>query len=352
LLRDLSAWSWRLLVVAAAGWLLLRIVETFGLVFLPLVASLLLVALLSPVTDWLCRHRIPRVVATVFVVVLSLALLGAAITWVVQQVINQAPTLVEQLSRTVAGLHLPSDTLTSLQGHVVQELESHRESLAKGALSGLATGAEVLTGALLTVLFTLILLADGRRMWRWIVAGLPPRARTQVDEAAERAFGRLSGWIRGTILIAAFHTVVVAVTLLLLGVPLVAPLAVLVFFGSFIPLLGVLLAGGIAVLVAFATAGLTGAIVLVVVLFVSDQIEAHVLQPFLVGRYVRLHPFVVAVVITVGAVLASLPGALVAVPLTAAAYAAIQRIEGVPARRRPPPVDPDPPDPEPDGGPR
>jgi predicted PurR-regulated permease PerM len=329
-------------MVAAAGWLLLRIVETFGLVFLPLVAALLLVALLSPVTGWLSRHRIPRVVATVFTVVLSLVLLGATITWVVQQVVDEAPTLVEQLSRTVARLHLRNDTLTSLQGHVVQELESHRDTLARGALTGLATGAEVLTGAVLTLLFTLILLADGRRMWRWIVGGLPHRARRQVDEAAERAFGRLSGWIRGTILIAAFHTVVVAVTLLLLGVPLAAPLAVLVFFGSFVPLLGVLLAGGIAVLVTFATAGPTGAIVLVVVLFVTDQIEAHVLQPFLVGRYVRLHPFVVAVVITVGGVLDGLPGALVAVPVTAAAYAAIQRIEGVPAEPRDPPAEPRP----------
>jgi putative heme transporter len=113
---------------------------------------------------------------------------------------------------------------------------------------------------------------------------------------------------------------------LLLHVPLVAPLAILVFLGSFIPLVGAVLSGALAALVTFATHGVAAAVVLVVVLLVDNQVEAHVLQPFLVGRYVRLHPFVVAVVITAGALLAGLAGALLAVPFTAALYAALTHL--------------------------
>jgi predicted PurR-regulated permease PerM len=126
---------------------------------------------------------------------------------------------------------------------------------------------------------------------------------------------------------------VVAVTLIVLGVPLVAPLAILVFLGSFVPLVGALLSGGLAVLVTFAADGLTSAVLLVVVLLVDNQVEAHALQPFLVGRYVRLHPFVVAVVITAGALLGGLAGALLAVPFTAAAYAALTNLSDPPPHR-------------------
>jgi predicted PurR-regulated permease PerM len=181
----------------------------------------------------------------------------------------------------------------------------------------------VVTGIVLTLLLTIILLADGDRMWTWLVTRLPAQGRPRAMRAGLPAWGRLSGWIRGTVIIAAFHALVVSVTLVVLGVPLVAPLTVVVFLGSFIPLVGAVLAGALAGLVTFATAGLTATVVLVVVLFVDNQVEAHVLQPFLVGRYVRLHPFVVAVVITAGALLGGLAGALLAVPFTAAAHAAL-----------------------------
>jgi predicted PurR-regulated permease PerM len=127
------------------------------------------------------------------------------------------------------------------------------------------------------------------------------------------------------------------VTLLTLQVPLVAPLTVVVFLGSFVPLAGAVLAGGLAALVTFATHGLTATIVVLVVLLIDNQIEAHALQPFLVGRYVRLHPFIVAVVITAGALLGGLAGALLAVPFTAAVYAALINLPDPGPARRPRP---------------
>jgi putative heme transporter len=191
----------------------------------------------------------------------------------------------------------------------------------------------------LTVLLTVIALTDGDRMWAWLVHRLSPRSQQVVGGAAQAAFWRLSGWVRGTLVIALFHSVVVVVVLLALRVPLVAPLAVLVFLGSFIPLVGALLGGALAVLVTFATQGPVPALVLVAVLLVDNQVEAHVLQPFLVGRYVRLHPFVVALAIPTGAILAGLPGTLLAVPVTAALHAVLQRVE-LPPSGRPGPVRP------------
>lgn len=334
LLQDLAGWTWRLLLLAALGWLLLQIATRLELITLPFAAAVLVNALLSPVTTALRSRGVPRGVATLLIVVPGLALVGGVISWVVDEAVAQTPALAAQLSDTVSRLPVPSSTLMHWRDQLVQEISSHRAVLTQSALSGLVTGAQLLTGLVLTVLLTLILLTDGDRMWSWVVGRFPASARVVVDEAGQHAFWRLSGWIRGTVIIAIFHSVVTAITLLVLGVPLVAPLAVIVFIGSFVPLVGAVIFGGLAVVVAFASGGLTPAIVMVAVLLVDNQIESHVLQPFLVGRYVRLHPFVIAVVITVGAVLAGLPGTLLAVPITAAAHAALQRIE-LPPRRRP-----------------
>jgi predicted PurR-regulated permease PerM len=326
LLTDLAGWGWRLLLLAVIAWLLLRVAQQLYLVSLPVAAALLVTALLSPVVGALRRRRVPRGLATALTVIGMLAAVGGLLTWVVQRAIAEAPTLSSELSAAVQKLPISNATLVRLRGQFVDYLQSGSGSLASGVISGVQTGAEVVTGVLLTLLLTIILLADGDRIWGWLVARLPENARPRVQRAGGPAWERLSGWIRGTFVIAVFHSAVVAVTLAVLRVPLVAPLTVLVFLGSFIPLVGAVIAGGLATLVTFASQGMTAAIVLVIVLLIDNQVEAHVLQPFLVGRYVRLHPFVVAIVITAGALLGGLAGALLAVPFTAALYAALTHL--------------------------
>src|SRR5690348_5534735 len=330
LLTDLAGWGWRLLLLSVIAWLLLRVAQQLYLVSLPTAAALLMTALLFPVVAVLRRHGVPRGLATAVTVLGMLAAVVGVLTWVVQRAVAEAPRLSTELTAAVQKLPISNATLLRLRGQVVDYLQSGSGSLAGGVITGLQAGAEVLTGLLLTLLLTIILLADGDRMWGWLVARLPEVARPRVQRAGAPAWDRLSGWIRGTVIIAAFHTVVVATTLAVLGVPLVAPLSVLVFLGSFIPLVGAIVAGSLATLVTFASQGTTAAIVFVVVLLIDNQVEAHVLQPFLVGRYVRLHPFVVAIVITAGAVLGGLAGALLAVPFTAAAYAALSHLPDPP----------------------
>jgi predicted PurR-regulated permease PerM len=336
LLEDLAGWGWRLLLLAFIAWLLLRVAQQLYLVSLPIAASLLMTALLSPVVTALRRRRVPRGAATALTVLGMLVTVVGVLTWVVQRAIAEAPTLSGELSAAVQKLPISNAALVRLRGQFVDYIQSGG-SLATGVITGVQTGAEVITGVLLTLLLTVILLADGDRMWAWLVARMPENARPRVQRAGAPAWERLSGWIRGTVVVAVFHSVVVAVTLTFLGVPLVAPLTVLVFLGSFIPLVGAIVAGSLAALVTFASQGTTAAIVLVVVLLVDNQVEAHVLQPFLVGRYVRLHPFVVAVVITAGALLGGLAGALLAVPFTAAVYAALTHLpdpQAIPRRPR------------------
>jgi predicted PurR-regulated permease PerM len=335
LLVDLAGWGWRLLLLALTAVLLLRAAEMLYLVSLPTAAALLLTALLSPLVSTLRRWGLSRGWSTAVAVVGMLLVVAAVLTWVVRRAVAEVPTLSAALERAVRQLPLSNDTLLRLRDQLVVYLQSGSGSFATGVLSGLQTAAEVLTGMVLTLLLTIILLTDGDRMWTWLVTRLPVPARPRAVRAGVPAWSRLSGWVRGTVVIAVFHALVVTVTLLLLRVPLVAPLAIVVFLGSFIPLVGAVLAGGLAVLVAFATHGPVSAIVLIAVLLVANQIEAHVLQPFLVGRYVRLHPFVVAVVITAGALVAGLAGALLAVPFTAALYAALTNLPDpapVPAR--------------------
>jgi predicted PurR-regulated permease PerM len=165
---------------------------------------------------------------------------------------------------------------------------------------------------------------DGDRMWAWIAGLFPPSRRARVNAAGEQMWHTLAGYVTGTFAVATFHGVVMGITLWVVGVPLVAPLALLIFVGSFIPLVGITVFGGLAVLVTLVSNGVLDAVIVLIVLVVEQQIEGHALQPLIVGRYVRLHPMVIAITLTAGAVLAGLAGALFAVPLVAAINAAIK----------------------------
>ncbi len=182
-----------------------------------------------------------------------------------------------------------------------------------------------------TLFSTILLLYDGDRIWAFLLKGAPVSARPRAD-AAGRAFWRTIGhYVRGTLFVAFFHGVVMVITLTVLGVPLAFPLAVLIGLGSFVPLVGAFVTGVLAVAVAGLSKGLVAAIVVVAVLLLDNQIEAHVLQPLVVGRYVRIHPLAVVLALTSGALLFGIFGAIVAVPLVAGVNSAVRA-----ARDQPP----------------
>ena len=297
-------------------------------------------ALIHPVADLLRRH-LPGPAAAGLTLVLAVAVMGGIGYAVGLRFIQQLPTLsgqlvdtVDRLRNTLRGVGLGAAHLDQLQSAVTGWIEGHRTDL----LAYLTTGAgylfEFLTFVVLTLFVTFFLLYDGGRIWHWLLGPLPHDAAGRADRAGRAAWQALTAYVHGTATIAVVHTVVIGGVLFLLSVPLVIPLAVLVFLGSFIPLVGALVAGGLSVLVTLGTQGWVPALIMLGVLLVEDQLEAHLLQPLIVGRYVRLHPLAIGLALAVGSILAGVVGALVAVPVAAIVYRAAPLLAG---RDVPPP---------------
>ncbi len=190
--------------------------------------------------------------------------------------------------------------------------------MAGTVLSGGKIFLELIAGLFLTLFVTFFLLKDGERIWAWLTSFLGADARARTRGAGAAAWEVLTYYVRGTIAVAAIHAVVIGTTLWVMGVPLLAPLVVLVFLAAFVPLVGILVAGTIAVAVTLGTRGWVAALVLVVVFILENQLESHLLQPIVVGRMVRLHPLAIILALAVGGVVAGIAGAVVAVPTAAA----------------------------------
>lgn len=338
-----AAWSWRLLLVGVVAYAVVRVLTLLSLVVIPILAALLLAALLRPVAAALQR-RLPGPLSALLTLLLALIALTALGYLIGVRFAQQWPSLIEQL---VGAVHRFRDELASrgllqlqldqMETAAVDWLQRNRSQ----ALGYLTTGAgylfEVLTLSVLTLFIAFFLLYDGERIWRWVLSPLPPRQLRRVDTAGRAAWVTITGYVRGTAVIATIHGTVVGLVLFVLGVPLAIPLAVLVFLGAFIPFVGALVAGGLAVLVTFGTQGWLAALIVLAVLIGESQLEAHLLQPLIVGRYVRLHPLAVGLAFAVGTVLAGIVGAIVAVPTAAVINQALPALRGHVSERPPPP---------------
>ncbi|HTW21904.1 MAG TPA: AI-2E family transporter [Mycobacteriales bacterium] len=332
LLADLAGWAWRLLVLALAGYLVVRLFDRLYFIVLPFFGAMFATSLAYPLVR-LLRHRgIRRLAATWTTVILAALVLGGISIFVVDRAIDEYPQLVSQTSNAVTrfrhfltvDLHVKSSSTSSVGNTITKYLSKHESAVASGAVSGIATVAEALGAFVLWLFMTFFLLYDGDQIWGWIVHLFPANARARVRGAGDQAWDRLAGFVRGTFIIAVIHGVVAAVALSAMRVPLVAPLTLLVFLGSFLPIVGSIIFGSLAVAITLVTRGTVLGAVLAGILIIDNQIEAHYLQPMLVGRYVRLHPLVVAVSIAGGGLLEGIPGAVLAVPFVAVVYAVLR----------------------------
>ncbi|HET7305169.1 MAG TPA: AI-2E family transporter [Segeticoccus sp.] len=332
-----AAWSWRILLVSALGVAMVVLFNRLYLVVLPVLFALLLSALLHPLVALLRRVGLPRALATWGTVVVAFLAICGVGWFVVQQAsanyqgtVGQVRSLVSQLRGyidRVPGTN--SDVLDQLQHQAVTTLQQHSQTVASSVLTVGTVAGEAVTGLIVMFFVTFFFLDEGDRIWSWVVRLFPRDVQPSVRGAGYRAWHVLSGWIVGTALIAVFHGVVIGLALALLGVPLAVPLAVLVFLGSFIPIVGALFFGGLTVLVALVTQGVVPAVIVLVVLIVENQVEAHLLQPFIVGRAVRLHPVAIVLALTGGGLIGGLFGAILAIPVVAALNAAWKYLTGV-----------------------
>ncbi|MCU1602313.1 MAG: hypothetical protein JWO22_3022 [Frankiales bacterium] len=339
-LKDAAGWSWRLLVI---GFLLMQLgtlYQRLELATIPLSVAILLTALLRPVQVRFERLRVPRSFAAVLTVLLALVVLGSVTAFVINRASAEYDQLVASVDQLVGDtkdwlvngpLNLRQSTVDGLNVGSLQDLlRGNQGEVVSGVVDAGKKAFETLTAVVLTLFLTIFLLYDGPQVWRWLTALFPDRHRVLVDQVGDRMWHTVSGYVTGTFLVATFHGVVLGVTLYFVGAPLVAPLAVLVFIGAFVPLIGAIVFGGLAVLVTLVADSPTAAVVVLVMLTISNQVESHVLQPFVVGKHVSLHPMGIALTLAVGAVLGGLPGAIFAVPLVAAVNAAVATIRGVP----------------------
>jgi len=310
---------------------LLKFILRIQVVVLPILAALVFTALLRPLMMFFQRHGLSRLLSTWVAFLIALLVILGIGTLVVYRATVEWHTLVKDLSATsekvrhwlsTGPLHLKNQNLADLQQKAVAQLNQHRGAIVNTVVSGASVAAEFAAGLVLTAFITFFFLYDGEGIWRFVTAPFRSRTAERVDRAALAAWTTLSGYIRGSVIIATFHGLIMGITLSILGVPLVAPLTLVVFITSFVPLIGVLVGGGLAVFVTMGTQGVTPGLILLGVLVVEHQLEGHFLQPIIMGRSVSLHPLAIALTLTVGSILEGVVGAIVAVPLAAMLHAA------------------------------
>jgi putative heme transporter len=326
IVRKTAAWAWRLLVILAAVVAFFWVVMRLEIIVVPLLLALMLSALLVPVVDWLDRRGAPRGGAVALVLLGGLAILGGILAFVVSQFIIGVPDLVNQVTRSIDStkkwliegpLQLSRQQIDNAGNAAIQALQNNEAKLTSGALSTAATITEIVTAALL-MLFTLIFfLYGGRNIWHYVTKIFPADVRDRVRAAGNAGYGSLIGYVRATFLVALVDAAGVGTGLAIMTVPLALPLASLVFLGAFIPLVGAVISGFLAVVVALLAKGFVYALITLGVLIGVNQLEAHILQPLVMGRAVSIHPLAVVVAISSGGVLAGIVGALLSVPTVA-----------------------------------
>ncbi|MGA9309069.1 MAG: AI-2E family transporter [Pseudonocardiaceae bacterium] len=335
-----AAWSWRLLLVGVTVYAAVRVLVLLSLVVIPVVAALLLAALLRPVAQ-LLQRRLPGPLSALLTLVIAAVVLGGLGYLIGLRFARELPTLIEQLVGTVrriravlGGGGVGQFQLDQIEKSVINWLQRNQSQAVAYLTTGAGYLVEFATLTVLTLFITFFLLYDGERIWRWLRTPLPARQSHRVDLAGQAAWATITGYVRGTAVIATIHGIVIGFVVFLLGVPLALPLGVLVFVGSFIPFIGALVAGGLAVLITFGTHGWLAALILLGVLIAESQLEVHLLQPLIVGRYVRLHPLAIGLSFAVGTVLAGIVGAIVAVPTAAVIHQAWPALRGPDRDRR------------------
>ncbi|MBT2484072.1 MULTISPECIES: AI-2E family transporter [unclassified Microbacterium] len=301
------------------------------LVVIPVLIALIMAAAVGPLVNFLHRRNVPRTLGTWIALLGALVILGGVITGIVFAVRSQWSELVdrageglEDLQTWFAGLNLPidQDQITEVREGIIGFFTT--SEFGSGALAGVTAVGEVLAGSVLVVVILFFFLKDGDRIWAFLTARLQGSTRRKTLKAGSRIIEVLGGYVRGTAIVAAVDAIVIGAALLILQVPLALPLAVLVFIGAFIPIVGATVAGILAALVALVANGPVVALIVIIVVIAVNQLEGDLLQPVVMGKSLKLHALVILLALTIGTILGGIIGAVIAVPIAASAWAAIK----------------------------
>jgi Predicted permease len=321
-----AAWALRFLIVTAALFVLLTMLNAVSLVTITVIVAVMICALLQPGVELLMRYRVPRIPAAILVFVLGMSALVGAAWFVVQQVSASSSELGGQLLDAVAKIRnwlvtgppkMSVHQVQQLIDDLTKTITDNRASLAQGAFATANSALLVVSGAVFCLFATLFLLTDDGGIWRWVVRLFPSEAQAKVAHAGNVAWQTLIAYMRSTVLLALINALTMVVVMLIAGMPLVVPLGVLLFLGSMIPLIGMLVAGVVVVLVALVTKSLVMALVMALALILTIQLEGNLLNPFILGKAVQIHPLGILIAVTAGTILGGIFGAFIAVPLVA-----------------------------------
>jgi len=321
-IRTASEWAWRGLVIGAAAVAGLYLTSVLSEVVIPILVALLLAALLEPVYGGL-RRLVPRGVAAGITVLGTLAMVFGMLSFVGSQLTSQIDDIG---SRVSDGIDQIRRWLNTTFGVTDTQLESYivkaREWLSSGTLTDTAasaglTATHILAGFFIAMFSLYFFLYDGPLIWGWMVRLFPRDVRGKVHSSGLIAWHQLSAFTRATLVVAAVDAAGIGIGAAILGVPFASGIALLVFFGAFIPVVGAAVSGAVAVLLALVALGPVQALIMLGIVIGVQQVEAHLLQPFLVGRVMRIHPLAVILGIAAGVILAGIIGGLIAVPTVA-----------------------------------
>jgi predicted PurR-regulated permease PerM len=325
-MKIAGAWGWRIIVVLACMAALVWLISTLSEIVVPFLIALLISALLKPIVTGLVHHRWPKWIAIVVTLLAAVVVFGGLVLLVVEQVRAGLPALekesvssFDRVKSTLAGppFNLTNSDYNNYIGKAVTALQSSSKTLLSGvAAFGVGAGHFVADG-LLTIFATIFMLIDGEGVWKWVVGLFPRRARRAVDGAGHSGWTTLSTFVRVQIFVAAIDGLGVGLVAFFLGLPLAVPIGVLVFLASFIPVVGAIVSGAFAVLIALIFVGPFPAVIMLAGVLGVHLLEAHVLQPLVMGNAVRVHPLAVVFAVAGGSYIAGVPGALFAVPTVA-----------------------------------
>jgi putative heme transporter len=339
-IRVAAAWTWRLLLIGFGVYVLGRIFLKIELVAFSFVLALFFTAVLHPLEVFFRRVPGSRSVSSLLALLVGLATLAGIASFVTWQITTHSSQLGDQLSNFVdetrnwlhtGPLHLKSSDIDRMADNITKAIKDHQGELVSGALETARTVLEAVGALLLILLSTFFLLRDGDQIWEWTVRLFPRAAHERLDLAGRAGWRTLGGYMRGQLLIAVFHGISVSIVLIILRVPLAAALGVLIFLGSFVPLIGLTVTGALCVAVALLEHGVTAALVVAIAIIVLVQLEAHLLQPFIMSRSVEVHPLAIALSVLTGTLIAGIVGALLAVPFVAFLNSTVHALRATPA---------------------
>lgn len=324
-LRTAAGYAWRLLVIALAVAAVLAALRRLGLVVVPVLAALFVTAVLDSPAGWLRRRGVAAWGAAALTLVGALVLMAGLGTLIVPAVVDRLSALDFNVQRGLERIQgylvdiLPlrrADLRGAVDG-AVDTLQGELRELTRGLFGVAQTVGEVLAGAFIALFAVFFFLKDGQGFFLGFCRLFPAQRQPEIREMGDRAWTVLKRYLLGLAFVALVDSTLIAVALLIIGVPLVLPLAVITFFGAFFPFVGAVTAGLLAALVALVSGGLLDAVLVLAAIVLVQQIEGNLLYPVVVGRQVRLHPLAILLALTAGGLVAGILGAFLAVPVTA-----------------------------------